>query len=226
MTEKRKGRGKTGPAIRESDDSPEGQTGTPESAADNYASRLEMAIGREVRTFRNHMEMTVVELAKEAGLSSGMLSKIENGMTSPSLYTIQALCRALNIPVTALFRRFEEQRDATFVRAGEGLITERRGTRAGHQYQLLGQSISGDVYVHPYLVTLTEESDVFPLFQHEGVEFIYILEGEVAYRYADKTYQMKPGDSLFFDGDAPHGPEELTKCPIRLLSIISRASGD
>lgn len=194
------------------------------SAVDPIADRLEMAIGREVRNFRNHMGMTVVELASEAGLSSGMLSKIENGMTSPSLHTIQALSRALNIPVTSLFRRFEEQRDATFVRAGEGLVTERRGTRAGHQYQLLGQSIGGDVFVHPYLVTLTEESDVFPLFQHEGVEFIYILEGEVAYRYADKTYQMRPGDSLFFDGDAPHGPEELTKCPIRLLSIISRSS--
>lgn len=172
------------------------------------------------------MGMTVVELANQAGLSSGMLSKIENGMTSPSLSTIQALCRALNIPVTALFRRFEEQRDATFVRAGEGLVTERQGTRAGHLYQLLGQTIGGDIYVHPYLVTLTEESDVFPLFQHPGVEFIYILEGEVAYRYANKTYQMKPGDSLFFDGDAPHGPEALTRCPIRLLSIISRASKD
>lgn len=202
------------------------QTGTVQSKSEEENARLEMAIGREVRNFRNQMNMTVVELAKEAGLSSGMLSKIENGMTSPSLYTIQALCRALNIPVTALFRRFEEQRDATFVRAGEGLVTERRGTRSGHQYQLLGQCIDGNIYVNPYLVTLTEESEVFPLFQHEGVEFIYLLEGEVAYRYADKTYQMKPGDSLFFDGDAPHGPEELIQCPIRLLSIISRAGND
>jgi len=166
----------------------------------------------------------MVELAKAAGLSSGMLSKIENGITSPSLFTIQALCRALDVPVTALFRRFEEQRDATFVRAGEGLVTERRGTRAGHQYQLLGQSIGGDVHVSPYLVTLTEESDVFPLFQHEGVEFIYLLDGEVAYRYADKVYRMRPGDSLFFDSDAPHGPEELIKLPIRMLSVITRGS--
>lgn len=225
MTETKNGRARRAVAVA-ADDRIVDAEGSTQSTIDSNSTRLEMAIGREVRNFRSQMDMTVVELAKQAGLSSGMLSKIENGMTSPSLYTIQALCRALNIPVTALFRRFEEQRDATFVRAGEGLVTERRGTRAGHQYQLLGQSIGGDIYVHPYLVTLTEESEVFPLFQHEGVEFIYVLEGEVAYRYADKTYQMKPGDSLFFDGDAPHGPEELTKCPIRLLSIISRASHD
>lgn len=183
---------------------------------------LEKAIGREVRAFRNQLGMTVMELAKASGLSPGMLSKIENGLTSPSLFTINALCRALNIPVTALFRRYEEQRDATFVRAGEGLTIERRGSRAGHQYQLLGQSIRGEVHVSPYLVTLTEQSEVFPLFQHEGVEFIYLLEGEVVYRYADKTYHMQPGDSLFFDADAPHGPDELIKLPIRLLSVISR----
>lgn len=189
-------------------------------------SSLEQAIGREVRAFRNQLGMTVVELAKAAGLSPGMLSKIENGLSSPSLFTINALCRALNIPVTALFRRYEEQRDATFVRAGEGLTIERQGTRAGHQYQLLGQTIRGEVHVSPYLVTLTEQSEVFPLFQHDGVEFIYLLEGEVVYRYAHKTYYMRPGDSLFFDADAPHGPDELIKLPIRLLSVISRTGDD
>ena len=53
-----------------------------------------------------------------------------------------------------------------------------------------------------------------------GMELIYMLEGEVVYRHADKLYPMKPGDSLFFDADAPHGPEELSKLPIRFLSII------
>lgn len=187
---------------------------------------LEQAIGREVRAFRDQLGMTMMELAKAAGLSPSMLSKIENGLSSPSLFTINALSRALNIPVTALFRRYEEQRDATYVRAGEGLTIERRGTRAGHQYQLLGQSIRGEVNVSPYVVTLTEQSEVFPLFQHDGVEFIYLLEGEVVYRYADKTYYMRPGDSLFFDADAPHGPDELIKLPIRLLSVISRVGDD
>jgi hypothetical protein len=32
---------------------------------------------------------------------------------------------------------------------------------------------------------------------------------------------MQPGDSLFFDADAPHGPEQLLKLPSRYLSIIS-----
>ena len=187
-------------------------------ARDNH---LEVAIGREVRAFRQQLDMTVMELAKTAGLSTGMLSKIENGGISPSLSTLRALSRALHVPVTAFFRRFEEVRDATYVRAGEGLKMERRGTRAGHQYELLGHSGGKRILVEPYLITLTEETDVFPLFQHSGLEFIYMLEGEVGYRHSDKTYVLQPGDSLYFDADAPHGPEELRKMPIRFIAVIA-----
>lgn len=186
-------------------------------------SSLEVAIGREVREFRRKLDMTVAELARLAGLSAGMLSKIENGMTSPSLATLQSLSRALHVPVTAFFRRYEEERDATFVKAGQGLTIERRGTRAGHQYQLLGHSMRKSIAVEPYMITLSERSDVFPLFQHAGVEFLYMLEGEVGYRHGDKTYLLQPGDSLFFDAEVPHGPDDLRRLPIRFLSIIAYA---
>ncbi len=181
---------------------------------------LEAAIGREAKAFRQSLDMTVAEAARAAGLSTGMLSKIENGATSPSLATLQALSRALQVPVTAFFRRFEEARVATFVKAGTGLTIERRGTRAGHQYQLLGHGTGKGVAVEPYLITLNKESDVFPLFQHVGVEFLHMLEGKVGYRHSDMTYVMDPGDSLFFDADAPHGPEQLLELPARYLSII------
>lgn len=184
------------------------------------ATRLEAAIGREVRAFRHQLGMTVTQLAQGANMSAGMLSKIENGQTSPSLATLTELSRALQVPVTAFFRRFEEERSATFVKAGQGLPIERRGTRAGHQYQLLGHSFSRLLAVEPYLITLSKDSDVFPIFQHEGVEFLFMLEGEVGYRHGDKTYLLQPGDSLYFDADVPHGPEELRKLPARYLSVI------
>ena len=182
---------------------------------------LEQAIGREVRRQREKLDITISELAKAAGLSAGMLSKIENGATSPSLASLQALAQALQVPLTTFFRDFDEMRTATFVKAGQGLAIERRGTRAGHQYQLLGHVPTGPLMVEPYLITLTGKSDVFPAFQHAGVEFLYMLEGEVVYRHGSRTYLMTPGDSLYFDADAPHGPEELRVLPIRYISVIS-----
>lgn len=195
----------------------------PHAVKDTREKVLEVAIGHEVRAYRKKLGITVADLAATTNLSIGMLSKIENGMTSPSLTTLQTLSHALGVPLTAFFRRFEEDRSAVFVKAGQGVDVERRGTRAGHQYNLLGYiaSNSAGVVVEPYLITLTGDSDIFPAFQHEGMEFLYMLEGEVVYRHANNLFRMLPGDSLFFDADAAHGPEELTSLPIRYLSIIA-----
>jgi transcriptional regulator with XRE-family HTH domain len=172
---------------------------------------LEVAIGREVRAFRRQQEMTAADLAQAAGLSTGMLSKIENGNISPSLTTLATLAHALGVPLTAFFRRYE------------GVDVERAGTRAGQNYTLLGHlgAHAGGVTVEPYLITLEAETDLFPVFQHEGVETIYMLEGEVGYRHGERLFALRPGDTLFFEADAPHGPEELRRLPIRYLSIIA-----
>jgi transcriptional regulator with XRE-family HTH domain len=181
---------------------------------------IEAAIGAEVRSLRKKHDMTVMDLAKQSGLSIGMLSKIENGTTSPSLSTLQGLANALNVPITSFFVQFESQRDITYVEAGRGLTIERRGTKAGHRYQLLGHSLGGDVVVEPYLITLMEGAQPYPAFQHAGTEFIYMLNGELVYRHGDKSYVLRPGDSMFFDAEAPHGPEELRILPTQFLSII------
>ncbi len=195
----------------------------PHAVREPKENNLEMAIGHEVRAYRKKLGITVTDLAAATGISLGMLSKIENGNISPSLTTLQSLSRALGVPLTAFIRRYEEPHNAVFVKAGQGIELERRGTRAGHQYNLLGHLANPNrgILVEPYLITLTTDSDVFPTFQHEGMELIYMLEGEVVYRHGDQLFPMQPGDSLFFDADAPHGLEELVKLPSRYLSNIS-----
>lgn len=182
---------------------------------------LERAIGREVRRQREASGVTLADLARGSGLSPGMLSKIENGAISASLASLNAVAQALHVPISSFFRGFDETRTATYVPAGQGLTIERRGTRAGHQYRLLGHVPGGPLMVEPYLITLTERSDVFPAFQHPGLEFLYMLTGEVLYRHGVSTFLMHPGDALFFEADAPHGPEELRELPITFLCVIS-----
>ena len=199
----------------------------PHSLSEAREKVLEVAIGREVRAHRKQKGITVAELSMQTDLSIGMLSKIENGNTSPSLTTLQTLANVLSVPLTSFFRQYEERREAVHTKAGEGVEIDREGTRAGHQYNLLGH-IGGNasgVIVEPYLITLTEKSDTFETFQHSGFETIYMLEGEVEYRHGNDTFNLKPGDTLFFDSDAPHGPEKLVKLPAKYLSIISYPQG-
>ena len=195
----------------------------PHKTRDGHEKNLEVAIGRQVRELRKRQQMTGSDLAERAGLSVGMLSKIENGLISPSLKTVQTLSQALGVPIVQLFSGYEEERGCLHVKAGEGVETERAGTRAGHQYNLLGHIGSNDtgVVVEPYIITLTNESDRFPMFQHDGIELLYMLEGVVDYAHGGQTYRLEAGDSLLFDADAPHGPDALHELPARYLSIIS-----
>ncbi|WP_374273475.1 helix-turn-helix domain-containing protein [Paenirhodobacter enshiensis] len=195
----------------------------PHAVHDAREKVLEVAIGHQVRELRRRQRMTVAELATQTGLSAGMLSKIENGLISPSLSTLQTLAHAFRIPLVQLFSGYEEPKGAMHVKAGDAVEVERAGTRAGHQYHLLGHIGSNDsgVVVEPYLIVLNNESDRFPTFQHEGIELLYMLEGCVDYRHGDQVYHLEPGDSFIFDADAPHGPEKLVTLPTRYLSIIT-----
>jgi transcriptional regulator with XRE-family HTH domain len=181
---------------------------------------LELAIGRRIRGLRRQRDLSTVDLSAAAGISTGMLSKIENGQISPSLSTLQSVAEALGVSISSLFATFEERQDCSYVPAGRGVTIERRGTKVGHVYELLGHVLRGEVAVEPYLITLREDAEAYTGFQHAGIEFIYMLTGEVAYRHGGDTYHLKPGDSLLFDSAALHGPETLLVRPMTYLSII------
>src|SRR3984957_20011665 len=181
--------------------------------------QLGRVIANHVRSRRLEIGLSVGQLAERSQISKGMLSKIENAQTSPSLATLARLSAALDMPVTSLFRGLSEERDAVFVKAGAGPEIVRKGTRAGHRYELLGSLRGPTKRFEPLLVSLTERSEVFPLFQHSGIEILYMLSGVMEYGYGRQRYKMERGDTLQFEGDIPHGPTQLVKLPIRFLSI-------
>jgi transcriptional regulator with XRE-family HTH domain len=184
--------------------------------------KLERIIAGQVRHYRTSNGLSSAELAARTGMSKAMISKIESASTSCSLTSLQRLAEGLNIPVTALFRGADTDRDATFTKNGEGSVTVRSGTQHGHEYRVLGTLKGRTDALEPTLVTLTDASDVFPLFQHPGTEFIYMLSGRMVYGHGSYEYTMEPGDSLLLDGEGPHGPLELLDLPIRFLAIAAK----
>jgi DNA-binding XRE family transcriptional regulator len=190
-----------------------------DAASETPGGQLGWVIANHVRTRRQEIGLNVSQLAERCGISKGMLSKIENAQTSPSLSTLERLAGALDMPVTSLFRGLAEERDAVFVKAGSGPEIVRQGTRAGHVYELLGSLRGPYKRVEPLLVSLNERAEVFPLFQHSGIEILYMLRGVMDYSYGKQSYRMEPGDTMQFEGDIPHGPTMLVTLPIRFLSI-------
>lgn len=193
---------------------------TVSNAPPGDARSLERAIGSQIRQLRRRLNLSVADLASAAQISTGMMSKIETGQISASLASLQSIAAALSAPMTALFAAFEDQRDCSYVKANQGVVIERRGSKVGHIYQLLGHALGGDIAVEPYLITLEKEAAPYTAFQHAGREFIYMLSGIVDYRHGDKVYRLEPGNSLLFNSSAMHGPEALIELPMTYLSII------
>jgi DNA-binding XRE family transcriptional regulator/quercetin dioxygenase-like cupin family protein len=193
-----------------------------EHAREEVAGKLEQVIAAQLRRYRTSHGLSSAELAARTGLSKAMISKIETASTSCSLTTLQRLADGLKIPVTALFRGADTDRDATFTKNGQGSLTVRSGTQHGHEYRVLGTLKGRTDALEPTLVTLTDAADVFPLFQHPGTEFIYMLAGKMVYGHGQYEYTMEPGDSLLLDGEGPHGPLELQELPIRFLAVAAK----
>jgi len=197
---------------------------TKKATADSPASppsSLAASVGASIRQLRTAQGLTLADVAARASISQAMLSRLETGAVSPSLETVAALAAALGADLPALFRGIETQAsDAQLVRKGEGLEVVRRGTKRGHTYHLLASDRGPRKAFEPFLVTLTDKSEIFPEFQHPGTEFIHMLEGSLRYRHGSENYLLKPGDTLTFSGNVPHGPQTLLRLPIRFLSII------
>ncbi len=193
---------------------PTARAGAPAMSLGDY-------VGASLKRRRQLQRLTIQDVAERAGISRGMLSRIENGQATPSLDTLSRVCQAIGLSLSALFKDHDvPDGHARHVAAGKGMVVVRRGTKRGHSYELLSYDQGPKKLFEPFLITLDDQSEVFPRFQHPGMEFIYMLKGQLDYRHGNQVYALKPGDALTFQGDIPHGPERLVKMPIQFLAII------
>jgi len=176
-------------------------------------------VGERVRDARRTLGLTMAQFAEVAEISLGMVSKIEHGQTSPSLSTLTRLAHAAGVPITAFFRGLDEEHDVVIVRAGERMEILHEGSRPGHVYEDLGSLRGRTRIIEPMMVTLESADDVFPLFQHEGVEFLHILDGSMEYGYGPRNYLLETGDTIQIHGEVAHGPVRLVDLPVRFLSV-------
>ena len=176
-------------------------------------------VGERVRDARRALGLTMAQFAEIAEISLGMVSKIEHGQTSPSLSTLTRLAHASRVPITAFFRGLDEEHDVVIVRSGERMEILHEGTREGHVYEDLGSLRGKTRIIEPMMVTLESSDEVFPLFQHEGVEFLHMLEGAMDYGYGPKNYRLEAGDTIQIHGEVAHGPVQLVELPVRFMSV-------
>lgn len=173
-------------------------------------------VGARLRVLRASAGLSIRALAEMSGLNVNTLSLIENGKSSPSVSTLQQLASALGVPVTEFF--VTEQGTKTVVHQKDG--ARPRAVFSHGVMEDLGAGMAR-FGAEPLIVTLEANADsgVNPIV-HTGREFVYCLEGRVAYTVDAETYVLEPGDSLLFEAYLPHRWKNSDAKPSRLLLVL------
>ncbi len=183
---------------------------------------LDRQVGHALRGARAHSGLTLAELSTRSRVSTAMISKIERGQVSPSLVTLNALARAMGVPIINFFAGTVEMMEVSLVRKGEGITVRRAGSTYGHSYRQLGRVERDGREFESFLITLDAPVTGTPIFQHPGVELMHLLEGDLTYRIGESLYSLCPGDTLTFEANVPHGPVHMNSAKAVLLTVISR----
>jgi len=171
----------------------------------------EETIGDKIRSVRTEKGMTLDQLANETGCSIETLEGIENNQLTPPVGNILQISKALSLDSGYLFK--ESQKKHPRVEAYEKRT-------ANYAYTNLTPGTEKK-HLKAFIVTLDPLADHEGVgFQHEGEEFNYVLDGEVAVTVGEHVNYLKQGDALHFNAGIRHNLKNSSDQIARLLVVI------
>lgn len=191
------------------------------AANENSENRdVDTAIGATLRSLRESQALNARQLAEISGISAAMISRIENAQVSPSIATMTALTRALNVPLVTLFRNTSvELADYTLTRQGEGVVSTRLHGDHIHHFINLASHRRRDLIFESHLITLKKQEAPPPHYVAHGVIFLHVLSGSAHYQYGRQELTLNKGDSLSIDAELSHGVNKLLSDEFIFLSV-------
>lgn len=187
----------------------------------------ESIIGRNIRAIRQGAGLNISQLAERTGLSKALISRLENGRVSPSVATLLKIAKELQTPVSAFFDEASDHEGLVVVRQAERKPLVRMGTPFGYSYESLAYKKT-DKAMEPFIVRYPPADSSAEMFDHEGEEFVFVLQGQLRLVYGDRTFYLEAGDSAYFDSATPHRGYSADEQECTVLSVVTtyRSGGD
>ncbi|SDE61805.1 helix-turn-helix domain-containing protein [Cellulophaga baltica] len=166
-----------------------------------------IGIGKRIKEIRKNGSLTISEIATRASVTAGLISRIENGRTIPSLPVLLKIINSLDVKVTDFFSGMPQTNGSNYIvsRSEENTTIEKEDDAVGFSYAyIFGKQVNSLGFeavllkVHPNSKREKVVTDAF--------EFKYMLSGECYYIIDNEEVLLKEGDSIFFDGRIPHVP--------------------
>lgn len=182
-----------------------------------FGRKMEINVGSKLLRLRNEQGKSLRELSKLSGISANAISLIERNKTSPSIATLTKLILTLNTNLTFLFEE-KESRDIIYTKNSTRSHLESKNSKV--KLESLGTGLPNQE-IEPLIATFKKGAKSGKKrITHQGNELVYCLKGEIEFEIDGENYLLKPGDSLFFNGDRPHKWRNVSKHQSKVLAIM------
>jgi len=185
----------------------------------------EMKLGEKVRGLRQEQRLTLQALADMTGLSKPLLSQIENDQVTPPIATLLKIAKGLKVGIHYFFEEAGDRQKFVLTRGEQPPLGSQRrpgkdSVQQGYMYKPLAPGMR-QKKVEPFLVEFEQrEWDSSLFYSHEGVEFLYLLDGELEFHYADEVMRLYPGDSIYYESSEPHGYVSVGEVRARAVAVL------
>ena len=191
-----------------------------------FMSSNNTVVGSKIKAIRESKNLSIEEIAERSGLTADQIISIENDQNLPSLGPLIKIARALGVRLGT----FMDDNDALGPvvtrakdREADSSISFSNGAtdaRKHMEYHPLAQQKAGR-HMEPFVIDINpEDSPEFQLSEHEGEEFIYVMEGEIEIVYGKETYNLKEGDSIFYDSIVKHHVHGAPGKSAKILAVV------
>jgi transcriptional regulator with XRE-family HTH domain len=175
-------------------------------------------IPERIRELRENEEKSIIDLAKETGISSEDYTRYESGEQDIPISELYKIAAALKVDPTVLLTGEDPRMESAAVcRSGQGVQIERY---PGYEFSSMAYNFKGRS-MEPLHVFLDPSKPEAAQVSHAGQEFNYVTEGKVKVTVGKRAYLLAAGDSIYFDAALPHG-QAAVDGPARFITIIQK----
>jgi transcriptional regulator with XRE-family HTH domain len=170
--------------------------------------------GPSIRRIRRSKDLTLLELARQTGLSEGFISQVERQKANPSFSTLMRIAGALNVPMSVLIAEAEENDVSGPAR--RDLMNHPSGV---YRDRLVTPANAKTIQVIEAVLEPGEGSRVAPYAHPDEEECLVVLDGHLELQSGETVYQLRAGDSVLINPGTPHSYRNPGRVAARWLWI-------
>jgi len=183
-----------------------------------------LKLGSKVRGLRQKKRYTLQDVAAKTGLSKPFLSQIENDHVVPPVATLLKLAKAFNVGLAHFFQDEAKSDKIAVTRRTERVRVERRPHHRKSEVNYVYEALDTkkvNKQMEPFMVEFPVQNTSEMVFMnHDGEEFLHVLQGTLEFRTVDRVEVLKEGDSIYFESDLSHSFRCLGEQPAKAIVVV------